>query len=61
VGDKNLPFEKGMVLTCEPGLYINDEQIGIRIENDILVDVVPVDLTSDLIREVSDIEALMNE
>ncbi len=61
VGAKDLPFEKGMVLTCEPGLYINDEQIGIRIENDILVDVVPIDLTSDLVREVSEIEALMNE
>lgn len=31
------PFEAGMVLTCEPGIYIPEEGIGIRIENDILI------------------------
>ena len=36
-GDKYRPFEPGMVLTCEPGIYIRDEAIGIRIENDILI------------------------
>lgn len=30
-------FEAGMVLTVEPGIYIPDENIGIRIENDILI------------------------
>jgi Xaa-Pro aminopeptidase len=31
------PFRPGMVLTCEPGLYIPEERIGIRLENDILI------------------------
>ncbi len=30
-------FAPGMVLTCEPGLYIREENIGIRLENDILI------------------------
>lgn len=59
VGFKHMPFKKGMVLTCEPGLYIKEEGIGIRIENDILVDDVPVDLMKDLPIEVEEIEELM--
>lgn len=37
VGDYSQPFEAGMVLTCEPGIYIPEEGIGIRIEDDILL------------------------
>ena len=37
VGSKYDPLEAGMVLTCEPGIYIREESIGIRIEDDILV------------------------
>lgn len=37
VGDKSTTLEPGMVLTCEPGLYVPSEETGIRIENDILV------------------------
>lgn len=37
VGHKNEPIKAGMVLTIEPGIYIKEEGIGIRIENDILV------------------------
>ncbi|MCU0540532.1 MAG: aminopeptidase P N-terminal domain-containing protein, partial [Desulfobacterales bacterium] len=37
VGDRYRPFEPGMVFTCEPGVYIPEEGIGVRIENDILV------------------------
>ncbi|MFW5895072.1 MAG: aminopeptidase P N-terminal domain-containing protein [Bacillota bacterium] len=37
VGHYDQPFEKGMVLTIEPGLYVKDEGIGIRIEDDVLV------------------------
>ncbi len=36
-GLPNLPLAPGMVLTVEPGLYIPDEGIGIRIEDDVLV------------------------
>ena len=37
VGDYDLPLENNMVLTIEPGIYIPEENIGIRIEDDILV------------------------
>ena len=60
-GDRYRKFEPGMVLTCEPGIYIRDEAIGIRIENDILItENEPVDLTADIPREASEIEDLMN-
>ena len=60
-GDKYRPFEPGMVFTCEPGIYIREEAIGVRIENDILVtDGDPIDLTASIPREVDEIEALMN-
>jgi Xaa-Pro aminopeptidase len=36
-GDYHQPLEAGMVLTCEPGIYIPEEGIGVRIEDDILV------------------------
>jgi len=59
-GDKYRPFEPGMVLTCEPGIYIREEGIGVRIENDILItDQEPVDLAADVPREADEIEALM--
>jgi len=50
-----------MVLTCEPGIYIPEEHIGIRIENDILVTGQgPVDLTRTIPVEPEEIEDLMN-
>jgi Xaa-Pro aminopeptidase len=49
-----------MVFTCEPGIYIREEGIGVRIENDILITGdEPVDLTADIPREADEIEALM--
>ncbi len=36
-GDYTKPMEAGMYLTCEPGLYIAEEKIGVRIEDDILI------------------------
>ena len=59
VGTKQTVFKKGMVLTCEPGLYIPEENIGIRIETDIVVDDEPIDLMADFPVEVEDIERLM--
>jgi len=59
VGSKYQKFEKGMVLTCEPGLYIKEEAIGIRIENNIVVEKNPIDLMADIPREVNEIEDLM--
>ncbi|MEY4611564.1 MAG: hypothetical protein RL246_1883 [Bacteroidota bacterium] len=37
VWDKYKPFEVGMVLTCEPGIYIREEGLGIRLENNLLI------------------------
>ena len=60
-GDKYRKLEPGMVLTCEPGIYIRDEAIGVRIEDDILITKKgPVNLTETIPREVEEIEALMN-
>lgn len=55
------PIQAGMVFTCEPGIYIREEGIGIRLENDILVtDVGPVDLMANIPIEAEEIEELMN-
>ncbi len=60
VGSKYDPFQPGMVLTCEPGLYIREEQIGIRIENDIHVTKDgPVNLMADIPVEPEAIEEYM--
>ena len=37
VGDYNAPLQPGMVMTAEPGIYISEEGIGVRIEDDILI------------------------
>lgn len=61
-GDRYRKFEPGMVLTCEPGIYIRDEAIGVRIENNILItENEPIDLTVDIPREAGEIEELMNQ
>ena len=58
--DKFKPFEPGMILTCEPGIYIREEGIGIRIENDLLItEGEPINLFEGLPMEVEDIEAAM--
>ena len=55
------PIQAGMVFTCEPGIYIREEGIGIRLENDILVtDEGPVDLMANIPIEAEAIEELMN-
>ncbi len=60
-GRRNKPFEPGMVLTCEPGIYIRQEGIGVRIENDILItEEAPVDLMASIPIEAEEIESLMN-
>ena len=61
VGDRYRPFEAGMVFTCEPGIYIKEEGIGIRIENNYLItENEPIDLMKNIPIEVEEIEALMN-
>jgi Xaa-Pro aminopeptidase len=37
IGDYRAPLQPGMVLTVEPGIYIPEEGIGVRIEDDVLI------------------------
>lgn len=58
--DYNLPLQPGMVVTIEPGVYIRDEKLGIRIEDDILITENGCEvLTRRLARTVEEIEARM--
>jgi len=61
VGSKQTTFKEGMLLSCEPGIYIEEEGIGIRIETDILVGKNPIDLMSDFPVTVEEIEDAMNK
>ena len=62
VGDRYTTFEPGMVFTCEPGIYILEEGIGVRLENDILVtESGNEDLMAGIPIEVDEIESLMND
>jgi Xaa-Pro aminopeptidase len=55
------PFRAGMVFTCEPGIYIPEESLGIRLENNIVItDDGPVDLFAQIPIEAEEIEELMN-
>jgi len=61
VGYFDLPLKAGMVLTCEPGIYIREEKLGIRIENDILItDTGNIDLMASVPVEADEIESVMN-
>lgn len=55
-------FDEGWVLTVEPGIYIPEENFGIRLENNILVTKEgPVDLMADIPVEANEIESLMQK
>jgi Xaa-Pro aminopeptidase len=61
VGYFSEPLKPGMVITCEPGIYIAEEGIGVRIENDILItDSGNIDLMKGELIEAEEIEILMN-
>jgi Xaa-Pro aminopeptidase len=61
-GPRNEPLKEGMVLTVEPGIYIAEEQMGIRIENDVWI---KADGNVDLMEKVpittEEIEGVMNK
>ncbi len=60
VGSKQEELNPGMVLTCEPGIYIPEEKTGIRLENDILItEDGYVDLMEDIPIEAEEIVELM--
>jgi len=60
VGDRTATLEEGMVLTCEPGIYIPEENIGIRIEDNIIVAHKPVNLMEQIPKETEEIEKIMD-
>ncbi|HHU21493.1 MAG TPA: aminopeptidase P family protein [Acholeplasma sp.] len=58
----SVPLQEGMVVTIEPGIYIEEEKIGVRIEDNVLITKEgPVNLSKDIIKEVKDIEAFMKK
>ncbi len=60
VGTRDTNLAPGMVITVEPGLYIAEEKIGIRIEDDVLVtEDGHRNLSQDIIRTVEEIEEFM--
>ena len=62
VGPWNQPIQAGMVFTCEPGIYIPEEGLGIRLEDDLVVQEKgsPFNLMANIPLEADEIESLMN-
>ncbi len=62
VGPWNEPMKAGMVFTCEPGIYIPEENLGIRLEDDLVVQSTgsAFNLMKDIPLELEEIEELMN-
>lgn len=55
------PMQAGMVFTCEPGIYIPEENLGIRLENDILITQNgQINLMENIPVEAEEIEDLMH-
>lgn len=62
VGLWNEPIKSGMAFTCEPGIYIPEENLGIRLEDDLVVQEkgAPLNLMSEIPLAADEIEDLMN-
>ncbi|MEP6793978.1 MAG: aminopeptidase P family protein [Saprospiraceae bacterium] len=61
ISDRSSPLKAGMVLTCEPGIYVPEENIGIRLENDILITKKgPRNLMASIPIHPDEIESIMN-
>ncbi|MFM6945406.1 MAG: aminopeptidase P family protein [Bacteroidota bacterium] len=60
IGTKHLPIKEGMLFTVEPGIYIEEEQMGIRIENNIWITKTGhIDLFKNIPITVEEIERCM--
>ena len=60
VFDKNIPLEPNMVITVEPGLYIEKYGIGIRIEDDVRVTEKGCEVLTDILKDPVEIEECMD-
>jgi Xaa-Pro aminopeptidase len=61
VGLWTAPIKEGMVFTCEPGIYIPNENLGVRIEDDLVITKDShINLTKDIPKEIEEIEDFMN-
>lgn len=62
IGNRYLKIEENMCFTIEPGIYIREEGIGIRIENDFIVKSGEnIDLMKNIPIEIEEIENLMHQ
>lgn len=62
LGLKHLPIQAGMLFTIEPGIYVEEEQLGIRIENNVWITKTGnVDLFKGIPITVEEIEACMKK
>ncbi|HTY23484.1 MAG TPA: aminopeptidase P N-terminal domain-containing protein [Desulfomonilaceae bacterium] len=62
VDENSRPLEQGMVITVEPGIYLSEENLGVRIEDDVLVTESGYELLSrDLPRRPDEVEKFMAE
>ena len=62
VGDYTTPLAPGMVLTLEPGIYLPDEALGVRIEDDVVVTTAGGEwLSAGAPRSIDDVERVMRE
>jgi len=62
VGTYTKPLEPGVVITVEPGIYVSEEGIGIRIEDNVLVtETGRENLSKQIIKEIDEIEAFMKK
>jgi Xaa-Pro aminopeptidase len=62
-GELKAPMKANMVFTVEPGIYIPDEKMGIRLEDDVVIQQkgAPINLMSGIPIEVEEIETLMHQ
>lgn len=60
-GELKTPMKANMVFTVEPGIYIPDEKMGVRLEDDVVIQEngEPFNLMKNIPIEIAEIEALM--
>jgi Xaa-Pro aminopeptidase len=62
LGTKTEPIKQGMVFTVEPGIYVEEENMGVRIENNVWITKNGnVDLMKNIPRKAEEIESLMKK